>query len=324
MIYIMEIFQCPTCNKTFNQKIHLNYHLNKKKACDGNNTVQFINSQKISDDLLVNKCGYCNKQLSRKDVVINHIKNRCKVVKQIEDEKHKIYINLQNEYKKELEEKTNEIENLKEKLKSTTNINNNITTNNITNNNNNNNNSNNTNTINNTINNMVCLVNYSAEDYPELTPEEIRGSVNGFRTLANITELHHFNPRHPEYHNLYVPKRSEGHGMIYRDYNWKTIRKDYLIQDVYDDKIAFMEENKDKYEGKITEGRARAFNSVLEGYDEIATQRTKENIANVLYDNKHLPIETTKKIERAKKQQKKELEMQEKKKLKAIKNKKIE
>ncbi|XWV25372.1 mg15 protein [Tupanvirus deep ocean] len=58
----MTVHKCPKCHKEFQQKSHLNDHLNRKNPCNEKE------NQK-------NKCQYCNKSYSRKYTLDRHIKS---------------------------------------------------------------------------------------------------------------------------------------------------------------------------------------------------------------------------------------------------------
>jgi 5-methylcytosine-specific restriction endonuclease McrA len=111
----MKKFTCPRCPKSFNYKHHLKDHLNKKNKCDNEKDVdekkifernyiinsKIINSKIMKEYLDKCQCAYCEKQFTRKDNVITHIKFNCKNIKNIENEKK----NLQK-----IEDKSNKIE----------------------------------------------------------------------------------------------------------------------------------------------------------------------------------------------------------------------
>jgi CTP:phosphocholine cytidylyltransferase-like protein len=65
------------------------------------------------------------------------------------------------------------------------------------------------NTINNinngTLNNNIILVGYGKEDMSKIYHKEIlKGLQNGFYSTVKLTDTIHFNPKYPEYHNIYI------------------------------------------------------------------------------------------------------------------------
>lgn len=114
----MNKFECLNCHKILKSKQNLEYHLNKKTPCNinivkedndyknlnyGKNKLE-IETKLLKEKLDDCKCVYCEKEFSRRDSVIKHIKNNCKKVKEIEKEKHTIFTKL-----KELEEENKQL-----------------------------------------------------------------------------------------------------------------------------------------------------------------------------------------------------------------------
>jgi hypothetical protein len=109
--------KCHKCDRIFKQKGHLEDHLNKKNACDSlckkeNTQIKSfifrepikVNAEIMKKKLDECKCAYCDKQFTRKNNVIQHIKNNCKVIKQMNNEKDKILNRLIEENQKLKEE----------------------------------------------------------------------------------------------------------------------------------------------------------------------------------------------------------------------------
>ena len=67
-------------------------------------------------------------------------------------------------------------------------------------------NSTNNNKINNgTINNNIVLIGYGKEDLAKIDKKDILKSLKkGFYSTIQLTESVHFNPKYPEYHNVYI------------------------------------------------------------------------------------------------------------------------
>jgi superfamily II DNA or RNA helicase len=119
-------YGCDMCKRSFKKKQHLENHQNKKMPCLQNNgecdiinekkeeiivldkNTNIIDAKKMEEYLAQCKCVYCEKQFTRRDNVMCHIKNRCKRVKETENEKQQIFDRL-----KKIEE---ENQKLKEKL----------------------------------------------------------------------------------------------------------------------------------------------------------------------------------------------------------------
>jgi hypothetical protein len=109
---------CYKCGKDFKKKQHLEYHLNKKTPCDEEvhqeNENNQIDAKKLREYLEDCKCVYCGKEFTRKNSVLYHIKNNCKKVREIENEKQKIFAKLKEEENLRITELANENSKLKD------------------------------------------------------------------------------------------------------------------------------------------------------------------------------------------------------------------
>jgi hypothetical protein len=52
----------------------------------------------------------------------------------------------------------------------------------------------------------------------------------------NLTETLHFNPKYPEYHNIYISNMQDKYAMTYDGKDWNLTIKEDLINKIYDDK----------------------------------------------------------------------------------------
>jgi hypothetical protein len=361
----MNKFSCHKCGKCFAQKINLEYHLQKKNPCDkflkksgisvidekeidkqnkidyNNNDSEIIDAQKLREYMDNLKCVYCKKEFKRKICVLNHIKNNCKRVKEIEEERNNIFLKLKQEkeakeiQKKIEEEETNKIklleneisilksslENKDKKLqvqekkfekklqkeiskikKSITKISNQNSNNinNINNINSNNINSNNTdNSINNNQQNII-LTNYTGSGMPPLQQEEIIPLLKrGFQTAVELTKKVHFNPKYPEFHNVFIPRINETNGMIFIENAWKIIDRDELVNDIYEHKRAYVIENLDTYIDKLDDNKKKSLKRWLDRDDnDEGVINTKKDIKKLLYDNRHMAMVRKKEFEK--------------------------
>jgi hypothetical protein len=268
------------------------------------------------------KCAYCNKKYTQRGNIVTHIKYHCKKVKEIENEKHVIFTKLKQEQEenrsKEIEKKlletekklleTQEILALKEenqKIKLTlekmqkelnkcrkvsNKINNsNINTGAI----NSNINSNNNNTINNNQQN-ITLVGYKEEDLDIIDKSEILTIMKrGFQAPVELTRTIHFNPKYPEFHNIYIPKINEKYGMVFTNGKWRLIDKNDLVDDIYENKRDFIIQNYDNFVNQLDEFKKKSLKRWLntDENDDESIINTKEDIKRLLFDNRHLAMD---------------------------------
>ena len=238
--------ECQRCHKKFEWQYLLDKHLARKFPC------------KISDGQMNHKdgqmnhprCLYClkvyssvgerNRHLSICKMKDDYIRNmeikleyepsatscdlECRFCSKIFTTKsnlsrHDITCKAKEEYRVKLE---TQLEERKPVATNVTNNNNNIT--------NNNTNSHNTNTTNNTINNNITVNPFGKENMEYLTRAVILKlcSKANFRNeiIPRLVKQVHFNPEHPENHNILITNLRAAYGKVYdgEDYVVETSR----------------------------------------------------------------------------------------------------
>jgi hypothetical protein len=309
-------YNCEKCGKNFKTKYNLTYHLNKKNSCDGIIVYDDIDMEEIKNKDLQKylnecKCIFCDKKFTRRDHVMVHIKNNCKKakyninkmeeydkIKKLEEENKLLKETLEKKIEKKIESKySDEIKELKKnidelKLKKETNINTNNNVDNIDIDINNN--------INNIQNNALTLNNYNGQAMPPLTHEELLPIFKrGFQAPVELTKLIHFNEKYPEFHNFFLPRYNEKHGLIYKNNNWNLINKDELVDDIYDNKRDFINQNYKKFEGELDDKHKRSLQRFLsKDVKDDSVKNTKEDIKKVIYDYRGVAMKTKKTVEK--------------------------
>ena len=302
----MVIYKCEICNKLFKQKCHFDNHKKRKKPCQKtapNNTKQHQNNTDqiehkmpsstkfYTDDNTSNineyQCKYCNKKFTRNWTMFRHVENRCKVKKQNDDEKEYIFQQLLKEM--EVIKKKNDV--LEKQLVQLTKVNdkNKIEVqNNIVNG-----------TVNNgTVNNIV-LVKFGREDLDGRIDKSdiLRAIKYGYHTPIKLTETVHFNPKYPEYHNIYISNTKDKYAMVYDGAKWGLIFKSDVVDNLYDDYRSYVEENLDKFYESLHQTHKNSLKRWLDTDDEDPkTKNTKEIIKIMLYNLREIPMKTRKLI----------------------------
>jgi hypothetical protein len=300
----MSIYRCDKCCSVFKLNKNLKYHI-ENKACKDRN----------------HQCKYCDKKFTTPTSMYRHMRKSCETKKDSEKEKDQIYERLLkleesngqidllkkendkqiNALKKEnckqikmlkkengdqidmLKKENNQLKKEVEKIKKVAKSNKNITNNTM-------------NNINNGTINNVTLVAYGSEDMSKIDKIDLLSIYqNGYNSALKLTEAVHFNPNFPEYHNVYIANMKDKYAMLYDGSNWALTMKTDLINKIYNDKRYYIEDNLDNFLESLTTSQVRALNRWLDtDDDDIKTKRIKDRIKLLLYNLKHIPIESNK------------------------------
>jgi hypothetical protein len=234
-----------------------------------------------------NKCMHCLKQFSTKGNLMKHMKFNCIILKNQDDIKQDIFEKLLEEMrdmKKKNEKLTEMVINLQKKKEKYYDNNNIDMT-----------------TINNTLNqqNNIVMVGNGKENLKKLTKNDYLKVLNKGYSAANaLTELMHFNKNLPEFHNVYISSMKEKYGMIYDGKTWNLINKNDLIDMLYYDKKEIIDEKFDEFYNSLSKTKKDAlerwFND--DKSDNKSIDKIKDKIKLLLYNKRHIPINTRKNI----------------------------
>lgn len=287
----MEKYKCEICKELFTRS-GLRYHKNKKIPC-----ARLVKNENKTDEIFKDiselRCPYCKLDFTRKNNLTKHICCYCKEVKNIEAKETQI---KEKEMQKQIDDLKKEMNEIKEKKKKTKEIN----IKNNTNSNNNNTNSNNNIEIDN--NNNIIINNYQKNQFPAFTQDEILTVLRrGYNSIQELTKMTHFNEKYPEMHNIYVPKISENICMIQENNNWKAKNRNNVIDDLYEEKRDYIQNNADTYKeilGEKKYGVIKNFLDDTKDSDDIDTVEIKKDLKFLLFNNKYMVIERKKLVEK--------------------------
>jgi hypothetical protein len=278
----MPEYKCEICNAEFKRRAHLDYHTSHN-AC--------------KDEVF--KCPHCAKGYTTKASMIRHSHETCKkrkedtnkkeeildvLVKEKEktDEQLKMLLDANAKIMEEMALLRGENQSIKKQvtqLEEKTNFNqNNI---NQTNNNNG--------LINNGLINNVILVSYGKEDMKKIDSKDILDAIRGFDTPIKLTKSVHFNPKYPEYHNVFISNIKNRYAMMYDNDKWKLILKDELINKIYEYNKTYIEDNFDEFIKSLTVSRKNALRRWLDlDEDEQKAKDIKEQLKLLLYNSRDI------------------------------------
>jgi len=148
------------------------------------------------------------------------------------------------------------------------------------------------NNINNGTINNITLIAYGKEDLTLIEKKYIiEGFKSGFKSTVCLTDNVHFNPDHPEYHNIYIPSLKDSHALKYDGKDWKAISAKELIDEIYESKKSYIEENIDEFCAALTKSQRESLKRWLcTNDDDKKIRKIKSDIRMTLYNNKDMAI----------------------------------
>jgi len=163
----------------------------------------------------------------------------------------------------------------------------------VTNNTNNTNNINNGNIYNNTMNITVNVVPFGKEDLSKINKTDLlKVFRSGFNSALRLTETTHFNPKYPEYHNVYISSMKNKYAMTYDGSDWSLVMKDELIDKMYDKKRDYIEENMDDFLESLTTSQINALHRWLNADDDHQyIRKIKNDMKLMLYNKRKMALD---------------------------------
>ena len=294
---------CPKCNRTFNFRAALDYHLYKKKnPCKSLKQIGQNINKTIAPECTSIKCEFCKKDFTRQFCLKRHLLN-CPIKTKKESGNEKILTKLVAEIESiktknnELANKNSELEDkicyLTEKLKkkeiiqSNSNNSNSIVNSNVM----------NSNTVNNN-NFNIKLMAVGKEQMDHLTESDYKFIINkGFKSIPEMVKKVNFNEKAPENHNIFISDISGPYINVYDGTNWELKSKKETIDDLYDNNRDILDDKFTELEEKLPEHAIKKFKRFLnDEKDSKVSNKVKDDLKLVLYNNKYLPMETKKRL----------------------------
>jgi len=199
-------------------------------------------------------CKFCNKELSNYKNKWRH-EQTCKVKKRMNDKIYdqvELLIKEMTIIKEESKKKDEQIKKLIKKLEQTNNKPN------I-----------NRGTINNANNQCNIIINNFGEEKIEyITDKAFKKLLSTpISAIPKLIELKHFNPDHPENHNVKITNIHDKYAKIYKDKKWLTHHKKDVIQELVDNGFADFEEFRDLNDDQITQKIREKYKKMEENYN---------------------------------------------------------
>ena len=260
-LHLGMVYSCSECNKSFQKKSHLDYHV-EHKSCK---VPRFF-------------CKYCEKGFTSDSSMYRHMKHTCKErVRQNNNnnEMKEIIVSLQ----KDVEELKKNNTELRKKVTKSEKQKPNVTNNNtyIM-----------TGDINQTINNY--MIGFGKEDMDLIDKEDMMVAFrNGFKSTIQLTKAVHFNPKYPEYSNIKRTNSSSSYARYHDGQKWMEIKVKDLVDNIYERKRDYIEDNLDEYFDKLTKSQKNGLHRWLSTDDDHQRiQSVKAEIKSLLWNERQL------------------------------------
>jgi len=142
-------------------------------------------------------------------------------------------------------------------------------------------------------NNKFVVIGFGKEDMTKIDNEDIIKSITGFYTPIGLIEAIYFNPKYPEYHNIYISNVRSQHAIQFNGKEWTLVLKNDLIDILYSNMKDYAEENFDEIAKSLSESKKSAllrFINLEDGHKKIKEVKQKINL--LLYNKRAIPLET--------------------------------
>ena len=243
----MVKYTCAKCNKTFNQKVDYDRHINRKYSCDVNSSV--------------NECSICKKEFKHKSSLYKHFK-KCS-------------------------NKT-QIMNINDNSKNITNIDKQLNVDKMN------------------VDGDVKVVKFGNEDISYISDDLFQSILgHGYKSVEEFVDHTHFNPDHPENHNIYIADIKNNYVLLYDGDQWNIKDRDEAIEDLIYAKSDYLSVKFDELMHKLSPMDIKKFTNFMKNRDnDLKMKMVKTDLKLMLYNNRHIPVSLRKQLESNMKNQK--------------------
>ena len=207
-------------------------------------------------------CRFCNKEFSTNSHMNRHIRNNCKVKKEIE-------LKENNKDKKEIAELKNQIQTLIGKVST-------------------NSSHNNTHIGDNTINTINLNV-FGKENLSMITDEIKKELIKGpFKMMPKLLKMIYFNKDHPENHTMKLVNKNKELMKIHKKKGWEFVDKqdtiDYIIEDKNYEVDNYYDNNTDEF-SQFVKRTYKNFRRLFDNRDKDLWKQIKRDVDLLLWNN---------------------------------------
>jgi hypothetical protein len=229
-------FFCKNCYCGFDRIKHYNSHLETKK-----------HKNRISKEATLHLCSGCQKNFSHLSSLCRH-RAKCKKVEEIPK------VDLETE----IQELRKEIELLKNNKNTTNNIEKQIIE------------KQNQNNIENQTNNIININCFGNENMDYITDKVILHCMSKiYGSIPLLIEKIHFDPEHPENHNVQIPNKKLPHAKIMNHKKkWEIVQKKDVIDTMIDNGYNLLDEKFQEKSHELADNRQKHFRNFQAKYED--------------------------------------------------------
>ena len=139
--------------------------------------------------------------------------------------------------------------------------------------------------------NNVQINNYGAENIDYITDKVFRKLLQKpISAITRLIELKHFNPQHPENHNIRITNIHDKYAKIYQDKKWLIKHKKDVVEDLVENGYADFEEFKDLNEDELAEKIKEKYLLMQKNYNNNFEKICKKSELTIINESKSYDI----------------------------------
>ena len=138
------------------------------------------------------------------------------------------------------------------------------------------------------MNNTIVVNNFGNENLDYLNTNLFQKVVKSKKGIPKLIEIIHFNPEHPENHNVRITNKKLKYGEIKKDNKWILKNKKDILTDLIENGLISLEEYRDNNEEKLNK-------IILERFDQLS-YNYENNKDNIYEDTELAVLNGTKKM----------------------------
>ena len=114
----------------------------------------------------------------------------------------------------------------------------------------------------------VIINSYGKENLDYLTSKYLTGLIHKpFDSIQSLLKTIHFNPKHPENHNIKISNRKQKYANVYNSGNWEFKNKKDVIENIVDNGFNIIECHYEDVKEKLEPIKKDRFNNFQTKYD---------------------------------------------------------